>query len=138
MIVRLKVGTNQYFIVFTGNKIVLSCFNITMHINVPNIRTVDGTCGIFIMKCARIGKPTPGTFLRHTISFINIDSVSQNLQISGLYMLKTRIQYKNKYQTKTENEFIILHFINLKYSGLLRIKYTPNLNITRINSGQKQ
>ena len=71
MIIRLEAGTDKDFFLLLFMKIILHGFYISMSINVADIGSVYTAIFTFIMQGTRIGKPTPGTFIRHLISFID-------------------------------------------------------------------
>ena len=64
MVIRLEPRTYQYLHLLTSHKIVLHSFDITVYVDVTNIRFANIFLTIFMMDGSRIRKPTPGPFGR--------------------------------------------------------------------------
>ena len=62
VIIRLKIGTNQYLVLSFLFKVILHRFNIAVYINIADICLVYCTFFILIMQRTRISEPTPGSF----------------------------------------------------------------------------
>ena len=68
MVIGLEVGTYQHFITLSGKEVVLRSLDVPVYIDITDIRRIDCTLFILIMKGPRVGKPAPCPFRSHRIA----------------------------------------------------------------------
>ena len=68
MVIGLEVAAYEYVLLLSGEPVVLSGLNIAVHIDVTDVRHIDGTVLVLIVCGTRVGKPAPSTFAGYVIA----------------------------------------------------------------------
>ena len=68
MVVRLKIAAYEYVLFLAGKPVVLRGLDVAVHIDVTDVRHIDGAALVLIVCGTRVGKPSPSTFAGYAIA----------------------------------------------------------------------
>lgn len=83
VVIGLEVAAYEYVLLLSSEPVVLSGLDIAVHIDVTDVRHIDGTVLVLIVYGTRVGKPAPSPFAGYVIAAEAVLSVGT--EYSGEY-----------------------------------------------------